>query len=153
MLGADQLTIDAVLYWTLHCLKYNLNLCIKTKAVTDRQYVWFLHTVYLAQKPDIYRCISSNRDKLGFMQRFRFSWNSVDKSSTVIYLDIINKLKKIKKLGYCIIPEGNNAGSSYMYLKSFQLILQFFKQIIFLGVPGAFCNTLVNTFYFTNYLN
>ena len=29
---------------------------------------------YLAQKPDIYRCICSNSDKLVFVQRCRFFW-------------------------------------------------------------------------------
>ena len=54
-----------------HCPKNNLNLRIKTEPVSvgadSTVYVCLLCTyteVYLAQKPDIYRCISFNCDRL-----------------------------------------------------------------------------------------
>ena len=58
---------------SMHCPKNNLNLGVKTEPVTPGAeatvYVRFLllvQYIFLAQKPDIYRCICSNRDMLCF---------------------------------------------------------------------------------------
>ena len=51
------------------CPKNNLNLCVKTEPVTAGAdatvNVWFLGQIYVNKKPHIYRCIRSNRGRLG----------------------------------------------------------------------------------------
>ena len=72
----------------MHCLKTNLNLCIKkTEPVSAggdatvlycTVYIWLLFTgctmyIYLAKKPDKCRCIGSHRDRLGFHAEIQIS--------------------------------------------------------------------------------
>ena len=64
-------------------LKSNLNLRVKTEPVTCNgiQYVWFLSHINLyicAKKPDIYRCIRSSRDRLGFYAEIKIIFGTAD---------------------------------------------------------------------------
>ena len=71
----------------MHCLKTNLNLCIKKPSLSRlegmQQYctvqyisgfcLQAVHIQYLAQKPDKCRCIGSHRDRLGFHAEIQIS--------------------------------------------------------------------------------
>ena len=73
-------------HWILHCHKNNLNLHIKTEPVTVGVHycmclISFPDILVLVlvslQKPDIYRCIHSCRDRLGFYAESQIIFRTV----------------------------------------------------------------------------
>ena len=71
-------------HWTLHCHKNNLNLHIKTEPVTVGVHycmclISFPDILVLVslQKPDIYCCIHSCRDRLGFYAESQIIFGTV----------------------------------------------------------------------------
>ena len=49
------------------CPKHNVNLCMKSEpSMAGADAIANFVYIYLAQKPDIYRCICSNSDRLNF---------------------------------------------------------------------------------------
>ena len=76
------MALQCQFYWkVLHCPKNSLKVSIKTGPVTvgaDRSCLLCV-TYMCKQKPDVYRCICSNRYRLGFRQRFQIIFGTVCK--------------------------------------------------------------------------
>ena len=65
-----------------HCPKHNLSLCIKTEPITVEVYrcksICLVSEPHICkQKPDIYCCIRSSRDRLGYYAKIQIIFGTV----------------------------------------------------------------------------